>query len=456
MMKQFFISALLFGAALVAMQAQSSELRTLPVDWREIPNQVSALAMIAAPDGSLLIVNHQLGGPAYYRSTDGGNSWNPVVVNFQTATRVIATMGSDIFTLPFAFGSPDQIITLHRSATNGQSWTENIVGGLPKTLSGINKFFSSDSQLFIIAADGSEQYILRLYRSDDGGITWSELKNGLPTLTRINGSNPGAAGPASAAVGGKHLFVTHTGRGANINSPEAGVYRSSNNGTSWEKVLDDNNRPFADIATSNKFVVAESRDTQKSELFLSRDGGTSWAVLSKPPSTYATSPVIWEDKFLLTTTEKGMFIADLSKANPVWSALGKEIMAYIRLVTKDRLFAWRYEGLFWTDLAPLRTALSNAPTSITEQTDETALEDRQSVYPHPATEDVTICAVAQAPTLGSVRIMNIMGNTVKTFPHSLSSGKNCITFNVNDLSPGAYTLELNETKRRQYFRFIKQ
>ncbi|MHB1194451.1 MAG: WD40/YVTN/BNR-like repeat-containing protein [Longimicrobiales bacterium] len=133
-----------------------------------------------------------------------------------------------------------------------------------------------------------------IFKSTDGGSTWKELTNGLPTgdMGRIgiavsrsnpdvvmalveapNKPTPGQQGGPGGGMGGGRRDVGATG-----------TYRSEDGGATWRKLSDENGRPmyyshiFID-PNDDKLVYSASTNSVKST-----DGGRTWIDISAQPS----------------------------------------------------------------------------------------------------------------------------------------------------------------------------
>jgi photosystem II stability/assembly factor-like uncharacterized protein len=133
-----------------------------------------------------------------------------------------------------------------------------------------------------------------VYRSDDGGDTWSDISQGLPTRF----------GFALAVLphDGDTIFVIPEEGSESRMTPEGrlGIYRSQNRGASWQLLT--NGLPQSD-AYVNVMRMAMSTDaheppgvyvgTQGGQILASRDGGDSWnVILNWLPPVYSIETVI--------------------------------------------------------------------------------------------------------------------------------------------------------------------
>jgi photosystem II stability/assembly factor-like uncharacterized protein len=182
------------------------------------------------------------GGNGVYKSTDGGTTWNylglasteyisRIVVNpLNPQTVFLGAMGK-------LFGKNSER-GLYRSTDGGVTWE--------------NKLFISDStgciDVAVNAADPNIVYAAMwerirkpdrltyggptcgLYRSTDGGETWTELINGLPNNT----PSLGRIGISISSSSPNTLYAIY----ADNIGYFAGVYKSTNNGDSWTRTND--------------------------------------------------------------------------------------------------------------------------------------------------------------------------------------------------------------------------
>jgi hypothetical protein len=247
------------------------------LQWRDVVSQTYPGDIVAAPDGSALILaNHA--ERQIYRSTDDGATWELVRVPFSSldwGVHLFATTGSHIFTMPAALPSSTPFITIslprkiYRSSNGGQAWTEQIISAPAGSLTFVRQLYASGERLFAIASGldllSSEQRIFGAHRSADSGVTWASVAEGLPTIVASNEQLQGVGGVSGIAAtengeGRETLVLSHFGRGEYIVSPEAGVYRSTDGGARWSKAFDDNGRPFVGIAASGSLLAAVSHD----------------------------------------------------------------------------------------------------------------------------------------------------------------------------------------------------
>ena len=199
-------------------------------------------------------------------------------------------------------GDPDDQLTAYFGACSGGVWKTRDAGASWKNVS--DGFFKTASVGAIAVADSDPNVVYAgmgeacirgnvthgdgVYRSNDGGATWSHL--GLEdTLhiarVRVHPSDPDIV--YVAAFG--HAFGPH---------PARGVYRSTNGGQDWELVLHRDDKTGAcDLSmdpTNPRVLYAGMWEAQRSPwslvsggegsgIFKSTDGGTTWDELTRNP-----------------------------------------------------------------------------------------------------------------------------------------------------------------------------
>ncbi len=182
------------------------------------------------------------GGNGVYKSIDGGNSWTHIGLE---ATQYISRIVVDplnpqkvyLGAMGKLFGKNSER-GLYRSTNGGTTWE--------------NKLFISDSTGCIdVAINPTNPNIVYaamwerirrpdrrsyggptcgLYRSIDGGETWTELTNGLPN----NSPNVGRIGISISTSSPNIIYSIY----ADNIGYFAGVYKSTNNGDSWTRTND--------------------------------------------------------------------------------------------------------------------------------------------------------------------------------------------------------------------------
>ncbi|MEW5915609.1 MAG: hypothetical protein AB1762_04355 [Gemmatimonadota bacterium] len=190
-----------------------------------------------------------------WRSTDGARSWSSVSpagergAHWQFTT---GTVGATAFILTYALDPENrtQGRGFLRSQDGGATWS-----ALPNALAGryIAEFDASADGRVLYA---SEREPYQLWRSTDGGTTWTTLN--------APGIEPVAVSPADAQI-----VLVHGGQG---------VYRSTNGAANWRLVLPTTVRiddfEFAPSRPSIVYAVARGYDVYRSD-----DSGDTWRRL---------------------------------------------------------------------------------------------------------------------------------------------------------------------------------
>jgi len=198
-----------------------------------------------------------------FKSSDLGLSWNPIYnSNPENQINSIYSDGSSIF-LSTKYG-------VLNSVNNGLTWTEknnNLI------LPGINSLAFSDNNNKIFAASNSG-----IYFSPDNGMNWEKRSNSLPAAT----VNSVFKCPNGDILAGLRNY---------------GIYRSTSEGISWQQSNSGipNYGIFNNIVSSpNGFIFTTdlaSRFTDTLKLYRSSDNGLSWIKVLQPESNELSSGV---------------------------------------------------------------------------------------------------------------------------------------------------------------------
>ncbi len=236
--------------------------------------------------GSDGIRSNVITGRGVYKSTDAGKSWTFVGLRDvgQIGAVEIHPENPDmvyVAALGHAFG-PNSDRGVYRSQDGGSTWEKVLF--ISDSTGAVDLEFAPDNPREIYASMWrgerkpwtiiSGAYEGGIYKSSDGGDTWTQLTNGLPQGLR--GKSDLAVSPADP----NRLYVL-------IEAPhgEGGVYRSDNRGESFELVttypplLD---RPFYYCNIDADPTNADVLYVNSTGFFKSVDGGKTWQRRSTP------------------------------------------------------------------------------------------------------------------------------------------------------------------------------
>jgi photosystem II stability/assembly factor-like uncharacterized protein len=157
-------------------------------------------------------------GGGVYRTTNGGASWSAVNSGLPSNAVIIALTVDPTNGQTAYAGLQSGTSIIYKTTNGGASWSASSTG-LPTALTGETYYIGfsivvdpSNSQIVYTAFDNSG-----VYKSTDGGATWSVLNAGLPAGKNVSAI---ALNPANTQI----IYV---------GIEDGGVYRSTNGGASW-------------------------------------------------------------------------------------------------------------------------------------------------------------------------------------------------------------------------------
>ena len=226
-------------------------------------------------------------GDGVYRSTDGGETWRHVGLRETQAIARIRIHPTDpdivyVAALGHPYGDNEQR-GIFRSKDGGNSW-EKILYKSPKA-GGVDISIDRTNPKVIYA---SLWQVYRrawkmwgggpfsgIYKSTDGGDTWTEL-------TKNPGMPKGPIGKIGMAVSPADANRVW----AIVEAPEGGVFRSDNGGKSWERTNDD--RKIRQRHFYYSRIVADPWDREtvyalNTRLYKSTDGGVTFDTQISTP-----------------------------------------------------------------------------------------------------------------------------------------------------------------------------
>jgi photosystem II stability/assembly factor-like uncharacterized protein len=260
-------------------------------------------------------------GDGIYKTTDGGRTWTHLGLKETERFSRIAIHPADArVVLAAATGrafGPSQERGIYRTTDGGATWTRTL---FTNETSGASDVAIDPADPNIVYA-GMYDYLRQpwffrsggpgsgLYRSADGGLTWTKLtdpalKNGLPGAKLI--------GRVGVSIHRRDPNVVY----ALIESQEEGeLWRSNDRGRTWKMVSDDrriNNRPFYYTQVRADPVDPDRVYTMAGSFSVSTDGGRTFG--NSGGRMFGDHHALWIDptnpKRLLCGTDGGFFISN--------------------------------------------------------------------------------------------------------------------------------------------------
>lgn len=228
-------------------------------------------------------------GRGAYKSTDAGDTWTSVGLEMvgQIGAVEIHPTNPDIVYLaaignPFGT-SPDRGV--YRTRDGGRTWEKVLfvsdsVGASDLELEPGNPtviyagLWRGERKPWTIISGAKPEAGVGIYKSTDGGDTWTRLTNGLPKT--LIGKTDLAISPANP----RRIYAL-----VEAPDPDEGLYRSDDAGATWQHVSDHPGimeRPFyytnVDADPKNADVVYANNEG----FFKSTDGGRTWRAIRTP------------------------------------------------------------------------------------------------------------------------------------------------------------------------------
>ncbi|MFN8338522.1 MAG: hypothetical protein U0T36_05830 [Saprospiraceae bacterium] len=265
-------------------------------------------------------------GDGMYKSSDGGNSWQNIGLR---ETRVISQIRvsaqNNQVIYVSAMGIPFEKSNhkgVYKSVNGGQTWEQVL---FINDSTGIADLVIHPSNHNIVYAAGWNRIRnnyrsvvdgpdAKIYKSENGGITWTVLGNGLPMDASsrigidISKSNPNILYACYAEAGNFKL---------------KGIYKSTNGGDSWTSL---DVTEFKDEIYGGfgwYFGKIRINPNDANDVFLlgvdmirSKDGGASWTSAVPPWPTYEVHAdkhdLIFDGDKMYLTTDGGAYSSDIN------------------------------------------------------------------------------------------------------------------------------------------------
>jgi photosystem II stability/assembly factor-like uncharacterized protein len=245
--------------------------------------------------GEACVRGNIVGGNGVYKSIDAGKTWTFVgLADTHAIGRLIVNPKNPDVAFVAALGHPfgdNEQRGVFRTRDGGHTW-EKVLYRDAKT-GGIDITFDPTNSNILFAALWQAKRTpwsldsggpgSGLYRSADGGSTWKELKaHGLPE---------GVLGRMGVTVSGANPNRVW----AVIEAEKGGIYRSDDDGDSWQLLTDDHRFRQRAWYYSHIFADPKSADTVyilNTGVYRSNDGGKTFATLRAP---HGDNHALWID-----------------------------------------------------------------------------------------------------------------------------------------------------------------
>ncbi len=380
-----------------------------------------------------------------YKSTDNGTSWTEADAGmsntgYNVHTFAVSPEGKDSTNL---FAGTEHSVYL--STDNGTSWADfdtvlshallDVVSLaiIPNGTGGINLLAGTD--------DGNGALL-----STDRGTSWSAVNNGLTT------NNSGTHSVFALAVTPNGAGDTNLFAGTDN---DGGVFRSTNNGTSWTEVDSGLTNTYYGIfgtPTVNVFTITSGiggtnifAGTHGLGVFRSTNNGTSWSQVNtgladSEITAFAVSPNGAGGTNIFAGTSGGVFLSTNNGTN--WTAVNtgftEDTVTALAIVPNGagdtNLFAGTWGGGVWR--RPLAEMITGVKEEQNNLPSNFALEQN---YPNPFNPTTTINYSVSKTSMVTIKVYDILGNEVASLMNEEKpAGRYSVNFTASKLASGVY------------------
>ncbi len=265
------------------------------------------------------------------KSTDGGASWNTTGLNWSTAqTRTISRLlmhPNDVQTL-FAAGDG-----VYKSTDGGATWSQVLFGEFRDM-----RFKPGAPDTMYVSGNSND-----VQRTTNGGATWASSSGGIS----------GAIGRIALGVSPGNPEYVYALAANNSNSGFAGLFRSTNSGTSWTLMSNSPNllgwSPVgSDVGGQGWYDLAVAvSPSNANEVYVggvnnwkSTDGGSTWHIITmwytsgSIPTAHADQHDLWFDpatETLYAGNDGGIYVSFDGGASWSWLGSGLQTTQFYRL-----------------------------------------------------------------------------------------------------------------------------
>ncbi len=292
-------------------------------------------------------------GDGMFKSTDGGRNWTHIgLSDVQQIGRVIVHPDNPDVVLVAGLGhpyGPNEERGVFRTLDGGQTWEKVLY--INHNTGAIQVEFDPSNPDVVFASmwehrEGPWENAAfagpnsGLYKSTDGGSTWKQMTEGLPTADQ----GIGRIGVGIAPSDPKRMYAT-----VDADRPYGGIYRSEDAGASWTQI----NTDYRLWGRGYDFGEIRVHPLDKEVVFVgniaayrSDDGGATWTSIKGAPGGDDYHRIWINPKhpdIMIFAADQGATIT--VNAGRTWSSWYNQPTAQIYHVTTDNQFPyWIYGG----------------------------------------------------------------------------------------------------------------
>jgi photosystem II stability/assembly factor-like uncharacterized protein len=285
-------------------------------------------------------------GDGVYKSTDAGKTWKKIgLENTKQISRILVHPTNPDLVYVAAQGdrwrsTPDRGV--YRSNDAGKTWAK-ILGGVNGTSGPSELALDPSNPRILYAAMWDEQRVpwqvrsggagSGIWKSTDGGDSWTRLSDGLPNAVGKIGISVSAANP-------ERVYAI-------VEADKGGLYRSDDAGAHWQLLSQDRR-----IQTRSWYYMNVTADPQNADIVYvmnapimkSIDGGKTFAPLAAP---HGDNHQLWinptDARLMINANDGGATIT--LNAGKSWSTEDNQPTAQFYHMTVDDVYPYRlYSG----------------------------------------------------------------------------------------------------------------
>jgi photosystem II stability/assembly factor-like uncharacterized protein len=286
-------------------------------------------------------------GDGMWKSTDGGKTWTHVGLSDSRHVPRIRIHPRDpdlvyVAVLGHLFG-PNQERGVYRSRDGGKTWERILFAN--EDAGAVDLILDPNNPRIIYASTWRIRrtpYSLEsggpgsaLWKSTDGGDTWNEIsgKGGLPSGTL------GIIGIAISPVDSQRIWAL-------VEAADGGLFRSDDGGTSWSKTSDDRNLRQRAWYYTRVYAGTQNRDevyVLNVGFWRSRDGGKTFSNIDTPHGDHHDLWIDPQNPDRMVIADDGGGQVSFN-GGATWSTYENQPTAQFYRVTTDNHFPYRIYG----------------------------------------------------------------------------------------------------------------